>query len=503
MEFDYSTIEDKFNSLPEEVKFAMTSPAVSQKIRSISEKFGLLLDQMDVLFDITSYVMLGLLPQSQFTPTLARELNINEKQARLITSEISDNVFSSIRESMRQYELQNQPQTKTVQENYSANSGKFGKIDNINSNNNKEAAAGESESIHADLENAGNFKIETETPTELELLRERREYMEKQRALDMQKMISNIPKDTPLVSKENLEIKNNSITPERSTDNTPENKIDINQNISTTTQNIQTSLNKLETSEENREVKNSEKEPVKVAEKTNFDPFSYYNFNLTEENPETSKNETKKESVVEKEFEESNQEDNLGIKEETEKDTDPIDVEPIKEEVVKEKKEIEVPANLPVIEEKQETIIPNQSTIEPEKLEETKKNEETAQLPVSSDKEVAKNIENNEQTPKQSINLLDKKDESIKTVEPVTNEEPSTEELRDDIRKQVNENNSDHSQNIVNSNNIKKAEKMLEDTDIGINLVTENKQDQTKTTTKQENIPNPVIKIDPYREPIE
>ena len=321
--------------------------------------------------------------------------------------------------------------------------------------------------------------------------------------LDMQKMISNIPKDTPLVSKENLEIKNNSITSERSTDNTPENKIDINQNISTTTQNIQTSLNKLETSEENREVKNSEKEPVEVGEKTNFDPFSYYNFNLTEENPETLKNETKKEGVVEKEFEESNQEDNLGIKEETEKDTDPIDVEPIKEEVVKEKKEIEIPANLPAVEEKQETIIPNHSTMGLEKLEETNKNEEADQLPFSSDKEVAKNIENNEQTPKQSINLLDKKDESIKTVGPVTNQEPGMEELRNDIRKQVNENNSDHSQNIVNSNNIKKAEKMLEDTDIGINLVTENKQGQTKTTTKQENIPNPVIKIDPYREPIE
>ena len=48
MEFDYSTIEDKFLTLPDEVKFAMTSPQVAENIKEISSKFGLLLDQMDI-----------------------------------------------------------------------------------------------------------------------------------------------------------------------------------------------------------------------------------------------------------------------------------------------------------------------------------------------------------------------------------------------------------------------------------------------------------------------
>jgi hypothetical protein len=155
MTFEYSTIEEQFKKLPEEVQFALTSPHISEQIMEIAEKNGLLLDQMEVLYDITSYVMLGLLPSDRYTSTLARELNVSEKQARTITDEINNVIFVDIRNAMRQFEektkLQNYSEAKIpVPENQFANS--------INSNPYSQAT-----SPHADLEQAGNFKIETES----------------------------------------------------------------------------------------------------------------------------------------------------------------------------------------------------------------------------------------------------------------------------------------------------------------------------------------------------
>ncbi len=258
MEFDYSTIEDKFLSLPDEVKFAMTSPQVAENIKEISSKFGLLLDQMDILFDVTSYVMLGLIPQNQFTQTLARELNIGEKQARIITAEISDKVFSSIRESMRSSENHTAPSPKIVNETYKTNSGQFGRID-------KEDAE---ESPHADLESAGDFKIETTVPTELEMMQERREYLAKQRAMEEQKAseaysIAPKPKvDVPITKIEEAKI--------------PEQKIKAEEIKPITEEKIVSTENEVA---------------------SNFDPHTYYNFSsANEESREEQNTETESKS---------------------------------------------------------------------------------------------------------------------------------------------------------------------------------------------------------------
>jgi hypothetical protein len=104
MNFDYSTIQEKFKSLPEEMQYAMTSPSVAEKIKIIANRYGLLLDQMESLFDVTSYVMLGLLSSIKFASTLAKELNINERQAQLIVTDIGKEVFSDIKTSMRVFE---------------------------------------------------------------------------------------------------------------------------------------------------------------------------------------------------------------------------------------------------------------------------------------------------------------------------------------------------------------------------------------------------------------
>ncbi len=158
MTFDYSTIEEQFQKLPEEVQYALTSPHITEKIKEIAEKNGLLLDQMEALYDITSYVMLGLLPSDRYTSTLAREMNISEKQAKIITDEINNEVFLEIRNSMREFEEKSRS-TNNVVSNFTQNQYN-------RSNNNQIPTIPVPSSPHADLEQAGDFKIENESSTD-------------------------------------------------------------------------------------------------------------------------------------------------------------------------------------------------------------------------------------------------------------------------------------------------------------------------------------------------
>lgn len=178
MTFDFSTLQEQFYKLPEEVQFALTSPHITEQIRAIAEKNGLLLDQMETLYDITSYVMLGLLPGDRYTSTLAKEMNVSEKQARTITDEINNEVFRGIRDSMREFEERSKrvdsAEREQLQNQYQSPA------------ETREPPSVDS-SIHADLEQAGNFKIETEA------------------SLDSNYSLKSPPRKTAFVTEQNIE----------------------------------------------------------------------------------------------------------------------------------------------------------------------------------------------------------------------------------------------------------------------------------------------------------
>jgi len=101
MDFDYQILEEKFKELPLDTQLAMTSAHIAEMIKEISDKNRLLIDQEGILYDLTSYVLLGLLPSKEFTATLVKEAGINESVAASIAEDINEKVFSEIRTSMR------------------------------------------------------------------------------------------------------------------------------------------------------------------------------------------------------------------------------------------------------------------------------------------------------------------------------------------------------------------------------------------------------------------
>jgi hypothetical protein len=101
MKYDYNILEEKIKSLPRDMQVAMFSPEISEKVQAVAEKYSLDIEQTGILMDITGYVMLALIPSKNFVVELAKEAQIDATKAAQIATDINNDVFSSIRESLR------------------------------------------------------------------------------------------------------------------------------------------------------------------------------------------------------------------------------------------------------------------------------------------------------------------------------------------------------------------------------------------------------------------
>ncbi len=95
-------IQEKFEQLPTEVKEAIASSEVNQKIRAIGEKHSLHIDQIGELVDETGLVMLGLEKSTDFIDHISNRCSIDKKSAQEIAQEINTEVFGSIRKHLQE-----------------------------------------------------------------------------------------------------------------------------------------------------------------------------------------------------------------------------------------------------------------------------------------------------------------------------------------------------------------------------------------------------------------
>ncbi len=108
MEQDQQKLENRFNSLPQELKDAISSVEIGELVAKIGDEEGLMLDQSADLMDETGLVMLGITPTEQFVSTLIKKLGIDDKKARMISVKINDKIFNKIRTSIQQIQEKNQ-----------------------------------------------------------------------------------------------------------------------------------------------------------------------------------------------------------------------------------------------------------------------------------------------------------------------------------------------------------------------------------------------------------
>lgn len=104
MENDISQqIEKRLAELPEDVRNAVLSVEWEQKVQAIAQKHALHIDQSGALGDTTLMAMLGFFDMADFASHITQEVGIPANTASAIATEVSNEVFTPIRDSLRKF----------------------------------------------------------------------------------------------------------------------------------------------------------------------------------------------------------------------------------------------------------------------------------------------------------------------------------------------------------------------------------------------------------------
>src|SRR3989338_5600394 len=100
---NYNTqqIRGIYSKLLNDIKEAIFSVDVSDKIIDIGKKHKLAVDKIGIIGNETSRVMLGVTHPNEFIGNLTERLEVDKEKARAIAGEINEQVFKKVRESLR------------------------------------------------------------------------------------------------------------------------------------------------------------------------------------------------------------------------------------------------------------------------------------------------------------------------------------------------------------------------------------------------------------------
>ena len=98
----HSMIKERFAKLPPKLQAAITSTEIADKLRAVSQKYHLLLDQGQILENETYMVLLGVEQAEKYEGNLKRELKIPSEDARKIANDVAKDVFLPIRDTLKE-----------------------------------------------------------------------------------------------------------------------------------------------------------------------------------------------------------------------------------------------------------------------------------------------------------------------------------------------------------------------------------------------------------------
>lgn len=96
-------IEARLAELPEDVREAVLSAQLGERLGAIGQKHSLHIDQVGKLEDETMLVMLGFFDPDQFNKQLEEQLSLSPADAAAIAQEVNTSVFMPIRESLKRF----------------------------------------------------------------------------------------------------------------------------------------------------------------------------------------------------------------------------------------------------------------------------------------------------------------------------------------------------------------------------------------------------------------
>ena len=111
-EFTAEEVQKRLRDLPTEIRSLMYSDEMTHTIQKVGEKNKLHYDQMGTLELETKNVLLGFTETPDFAGILAQSLSISKEQADTVASDINIELFSKIRDTMKQSSIAITPAEK-------------------------------------------------------------------------------------------------------------------------------------------------------------------------------------------------------------------------------------------------------------------------------------------------------------------------------------------------------------------------------------------------------
>jgi len=99
--FTTKQIQDQFASLPADMQSVISSANTAELIQSIGAKHEMRIDAIGVLIEYSGLMMLGLIDSDTFINTIAKEAGVSREKAANIVLDIDTQVFSQVRNSLR------------------------------------------------------------------------------------------------------------------------------------------------------------------------------------------------------------------------------------------------------------------------------------------------------------------------------------------------------------------------------------------------------------------
>lgn len=92
---------EKYKALPSELKDAIFSEEVAEKIQEIGGKYELYIDKIGELGNESGRVMLGLTHPKDFIKNLSERLGVDMEKAKEIAKDVNEQIFAKVRESLK------------------------------------------------------------------------------------------------------------------------------------------------------------------------------------------------------------------------------------------------------------------------------------------------------------------------------------------------------------------------------------------------------------------
>lgn len=110
-------LKEIYMKLPKDLQDAIFSVDSSEAIQKIGKKYNLTVEKIGDLADETGLVMLGITSSRDYVDNLAKRLNVSHESALKIANEVSNLVFSKVRESLKKvhHEEESSPPTPLPQ----------------------------------------------------------------------------------------------------------------------------------------------------------------------------------------------------------------------------------------------------------------------------------------------------------------------------------------------------------------------------------------------------